>query len=162
MSKAKLCFIAAVTAVFAFASCNKNNNSDENEPAEVTADVTYFFNGGGDLLALFDITATYADASGQEKQNAIGSLPWKKEIKNIKVPFTAKLSITYIPKTEYVEKDTYVVGRGYGIIYSTSDGQVYGTDSFTTLTIGKDKITEYQDYISGVSDVDEKNIEAND
>lgn len=74
-----------------------------------TALVTYTFEGGKDMDALFDFTATYTEAGNRTVSERIDKLPWTKQVTAI-VPFDARLEVGFEARTEIPGQTAYDVG----------------------------------------------------
>jgi hypothetical protein len=145
--KKQFYLLASAIMLFSVFGCEKNNGGSDNATEvkeKVTANVTYSIYGGEDELTVFTISATYTDAAGKEATEAVSKLPWSKKVENVAVPFTASLKIVYAKKADIPEQDTYSLGQGRGIHYTTTDGQNANSDvSVSNLTIAKDKLDDY-------------------
>lgn len=125
-------------------ACGSDSKEDTPPEEKVTADVTYNVAGEQDLLTVSTITVKYTGKDGNEVEETVTALPWKKEIKEIEVPFTATLKIFYALKSGLsLDKDTYKLGYGSGIAYTTTDGQFKYFSGSSSMTIAKDKVEEY-------------------
>lgn len=81
--------------------------------------LTYRFDGGADLAALFTLQASYVAADGRTKTEQITSLPWSKQV-GVTAPFSARLDVKFRKKTDFPGQDTYAVGFSGGIDYPST------------------------------------------
>lgn len=148
-SMKKLYYFLVCSALI-WASCSDNGKKENGPepPAKVTADVLYQAQGGTDYLSLFNLSVKYTDTEGKTTTEPVTELPWSKTLENVTVPFTAQLEFIHEPTESYPEKDTYEVGFGCGIGYSTTDGQNYDGSSSSKMSVGRDKIEAYRQSVA--------------
>lgn len=85
-----------------------------------SSQINYRFEGGRDLTALFDLTATYTAADGRSIREPIASLPWSKNIR-VGTPFDGTLRVGFSARTDIPERETYRVGFDGSVTYSAAD-----------------------------------------
>lgn len=71
--------------------------------------VTYTFEGGKDIIKLFDFTATYTDKDNNAVKEKITSLPWNREI-IASLPFESHLEVDFSVKDDFPDQHKYDVG----------------------------------------------------
>lgn len=136
-------FSVVLCALICLTSCDNTNNSNDNPIEPVTTNVTYAINGGRDMTLICDLTINYTDATGASVSEQITALPWSKQITAAEVPFTAQMKLDIAPRASYEEKSSYQVGVGFGISYTTTDGQSYNSEIESSLSITKEKVAAY-------------------
>lgn len=136
--------IAASLTTILLSACEKKTEQPDPEPLQpVTADITYTVSGGADMAVIFDVAVSFTSETGGMDSTVITNLPFEKKFSKVQIPFTASMTVTYIPKANIPEKDFYQVGFGGGISYKTSYGKQKTSSSVSMLTIGKDNIQRY-------------------
>lgn len=132
-------------ALICLTSCKDTNDEKGNDDPikPVTADVTYKINGGADMTLICDLTVNYTDVAGKTVSEQIATLPWSKSIAAAEVPFTAHMKLDIAPRENYEEKSSYKVGVGFGLSYTTTDGQYHNSEVNGATSISKDKVATY-------------------
>lgn len=114
-----------------------------------TADITYSVGDMRDMTELVDVTVEYNDSTGTKVTEQSISLPWEKNLKDVKTPVTAKLIVRYKAKEGVTyDKEAYRISRDVRLSVTTPDDKNIYQSSPLNLTISKDKIA---DYIKGIS-----------
>jgi hypothetical protein len=156
MKKNALIYVYAFLLTGMLSSCMNKENDSENSgsetPEPISADISYQAVGGADMVSVFDITVSYTAANGKPAQEKISQLPWIKQIHVDSIPFEAIMSVNYVGKQKYPDKESYQVGSGLGILYETSNGKQGGglsesTDDWPKAIIGE-YLSEYPQIIA--------------
>ncbi|MEG0794927.1 MAG: hypothetical protein RR397_00265 [Odoribacter sp.] len=145
--KSKLFLLVALflSLSFTLSSCSDDDDSQtETKPEPITANVSYKMGDVLTLLEMVNIKVEYTGKDGKTIEENVTKTPWEKKIEKANVPFTAKMKITYTKKEGFIPtKDSYEIGSGSGIGFTTTDGQFAESTVNSTLTIAKDQIQNY-------------------
>ncbi len=112
-----------LTAIISFQFISCSDDDDPQTPPQeenLTAEVRYYIDDMKDLFSLVDITVDYTDENGDIQTEAVTSLPWKKELPTVEVPFNPSMTIYYKMK-EGIQFDqtSYELLRSYSIRVDT-------------------------------------------
>ena len=89
-------FLPLLAAAFIVACIRIPKQPQTTDPD--TTPLTYRFDGGADLTALFTLQASYIAADGRTQTEQIASLPWAKEV-GVSAPFGARLDVRSVSYT---------------------------------------------------------------
>lgn len=119
-----------------------------------TADITYSVDDMRDMTELVDVTVEYNDSTGTKVTEQSISLPWEKNLKDVKTPVTAKLIVRYKAKEGVTyDKEAYRISRDVRLSVTTPDDKNIYQSSPLNLTISKDKIADYiKEYLENKPD----------
>ena len=112
-------FLPLLAAAFIVACIRIPKQPQTTDPD--TTPLTYRFDGGADLTALFTLQASYIAADGRTQTEQIASLPWAKEV-GVSAPFGARLDVRFRKKADYPRQDVYAVGFSGGIDCASANG----------------------------------------
>lgn len=119
-----------------------------------TGDITYSVDDMRDMTELVDVTVEYNDSTGTKVTEKSISLPWEKNLKDVKTPVTAKLIVRYKAKEGVTyDKEAYRISRDVRLSVTTPDDKNIYQSSPLNLTISKDKIADYiKEYLENKPD----------
>lgn len=122
--------LAAVVLTVGFAACSSDDEEDKPinpEKTESYLDLNLTFTD--DILAVFDVTVTYTDATGSDKTETVTNKEFSKKITYSKAPSTIAYSVKVVKKATIPAQDSYKIGcttkttlckNGKGVLHSTS------------------------------------------
>lgn len=114
-------FLPLLAAAFIVACIRIPKQPQTTDPD--TTPLTYRFDGGADLTALFTLQASYIAADGRTQTEQIASLPWAKEV-GVSAPFGARLDVRFRKKADYPRQDVYAVGFSGGIDCASANAAI--------------------------------------
>lgn len=114
-------FLPLLAAAFIVACIRIPKQPQTTDPD--TTPLTYRFDGGADLTALFTLQASYVAADGRTQTEQIASLPWAKEV-GVSAPFGARLDVRFRKKADYPRQDVYAVGFSGGIDCASANAAI--------------------------------------
>lgn len=119
-----------------------------------TVNITYSVGDMRDMTELVDVTVEYNDSTGTKVTEQSISLPWEKNLKDVKTPVTAKLIVRYKAKEGVTyDKEAYRISRDVRLSVTTPDDKNIYQSSPLNLTISKDKIADYiKEYLENKPD----------